>query len=269
MHYVTVTFTAVSGSIPRQDVSGYGLAGLLFNGLFKWAGLSRGLQEEGDWLHAQNPKPFSMRPLFSHDQLSGVRYGVMSTRAALLLERSWDIAIKKGLTLSLGKQHQLVPTALNGVQGRGFAQMMRNSGSDKMRLRFLTPTTFAQGQNAQKKQQFLLMPIPRNVFMRPLDMWQAFAPPTKRLNVEQVAAWEAWLGDNIWVSRHHIQTDLFATKRGPVSVGFTGRVELTAFAEDEFYRQFWQALGQFAAYSGVGAHTAMGLGCVDYISGER
>ena len=257
MYQLTITLTTINNTpIPQAEVSGRGLTGIVYKRLLHgehWA------KREVDWLHDDQPRPYSMMPIFTNHQLTGIRFGIVSDRAFVLLHNAWQQAIQKGMLLSLGS-YRLVATYMDCQQGRGFAELSENEGAGAMNLRFLTPTAFKQGDDAKGKPMLLLLPAPRNVFTSAFKAWQAFAPPPQKLP----EAWLTWCERHILVSRHAIQTDTFAVKHKQIHLGFVGDVWFEARDEDMMSRQIWQALGQFAPYCGIGVKTAMGLGAVDY-----
>ncbi|MBX3057899.1 MAG: CRISPR-associated endoribonuclease Cas6 [Anaerolineae bacterium] len=259
MYQIIVTFTAVSSPLSRHEVTGKGLAGLTFK-LLDQVDVA-----EATWLHEQPPpKPYSMAPIFTNKLLTGLRFGVLTERTAVFLHRAWKNAVKNGDKLRLGP-HRLIATYVQCRQGPGFAEMLENDAAADLRLRFLTPTTFSQSTGVGGKPIYLLLPEPRNVFTQPFRVWQTFAPPPKKLPAD----WPEWCARQVLVSRHQIQTEPFVAKKGNVHLGFTGDVAFLALAEEPFYRQIWQALGQLAVYSGVGAKTALGFGAVTYHQGGK
>ncbi len=193
--------------------------------------------------------------------LTGIRFGILTDRAYMLLHDAWQQAIKQGMRLHLG-QHEFVPTYLHRQQGRGFAELQENSGAAEMTLHFLSPTAFKQGGDAKGKSMLQLLPVPRNVFTSLFRSWQAYAPPPQQLP----DAWLDWCVRHILVSRHEIQTNRFAVKQRQFYLGFIGDVSFEARDNNKEYRQIWHALGQFAPVCGVGAKRALGLGAVDYMA---
>lgn len=258
MYQLTITFMAIETPIPPSELSGKGLAGILYKRLLHGTHWSK---REVDWLHDQTPRPYSMAPVFTNGQLTGLRFGVLSDRAYLLLHEAWQRAIQQGLRLRLGR-YEFVPTYLHSQQGRGFAELQENSGAAAMSLSFLSPTAFKQGEDAQGKPMLQLLPLPRNVFGSLFMAWQSFAPPPQQLP----EAWLDWCARHVLVSRHEIRTAVFAVRPRQPYLGFVGDVAFEVRDDDGMYRQIWQALGQFAPYAGVGVKTAMGLGAVAYRS---
>ncbi|NHZ71482.1 MAG: CRISPR system precrRNA processing endoribonuclease RAMP protein Cas6 [Aquificales bacterium] len=261
---------AIGAPIPQTAVSGGGLSGILYKRLLQG---KRWSKREVDWLHDYTPRPYSMTPVFTNEQLTGMRFGVLSDRAYMLLHEAWQQAIQQGMRLRLGR-YEFVPTYLHCHQGRGFAELQENSGAAEMTLHFLSPTAFKQGDDAKGKPMLQLLPVPRNVFTSLFRAWQAYAPPPQQLP----EAWLDWCARHILVSRHEIQTATFAIKhKSPTTfamkqqlyLGFVGNVSFEARDNHKEYRQIWHALGQFAPFCGVGTKRAIGLGAVDYVVRSR
>ncbi len=268
MYQLTITLMAIEASVPQTAVSGRGLSGILYKRLLvgeRWS------KREVDWLHDHTPRPYSMTPIFTNEQLTGIRLGILSERAYVLLYEAWQQAIKKGMCLRLGR-YEFVPTYLHRHQGCGFAELQENNGAATMTLQFLSPTAFKQGDDAQGKPMLQLLPVPRNIFGSLLRSWQAYTPPPQRLP----EAWLDWCEKHVLVSRHEIQTatfaikhrgtTTFAAKRQQLYLGFVGSVSFETRDSNREYRQIWQALGQFAPFCGVGVKRALGLGAVDYLA---
>ena len=200
-----------------------------------------------------------MAPIFTNGQLTGLRFGILSDRAWLLLRDAWRQAIEQGMRLRLGR-YELVPTYLHRRQGPGFAELQKNGGAAEMTLRFLSPTAFKQGDDERGKPMLQLLPIPRNVFGSLFRSWQAYAPPPQQLP----EAWLDWCEKHVLVSRVALQTETYSVKYRQTYLGFMGQVAFEVRDDNLEFRQIWHALGQFAPYCGVGAKRALGLGAVNY-----
>lgn len=258
MYQLTTTFQPIEQPIPQDKVSGGGLAGVLYKVLLRGKQWS---EQEVTWLHECEPRPYSMTPLFTNGQLTGLRYGVISDRAFLLLQAAWQQAIQQGTLIRLG-EYKFIPTYQHCQQGKGFAELCENSGAAKMSLNFVSPTVFRQGDDAKGKPMLQLLPLPRNVFGSLFTVWQGYAPPPQQLP----QAWLDWCEKHILVSRVVLHTETFSVKFRQTYLGFVGQVGFEVRDNDKDFRRIWQALGQFAPYCGVGTKRALGLGAVDYVS---
>lgn len=258
MYQLTVTFQAIERPIPHDNVSGQGLAGVLYKRLLKGKQWS---EREVAWLHDCEPRPYSMTPLFTNGHLTGLRYGVISDRAFLLLQDAWQQAIQQGKLIGLGA-YKFVPTYLHCQQGQGFADLQDNSGAANMTLQFISPTAFKQGDDAKGKPMLQLLPLPRNVFGSLFRAWQGVAPPPQQLP----QAWLEWCDKHVLVSRVNLETETFAVKYRQTFLGFVGQVGFEVRDNNKEFRRIWHALGQFAPYCGVGTKRALGLGAVDYLA---
>lgn len=123
----------------------------------------------------------------------------------------------------------------------------------RQRLTFASPTLFSRTGSLP-----VPLPLPEYVFGSLLDRWQAFSSlalhPDLRQFVQQHIGIEAFEG--------HTQTvSLERAARGS-HTGFTGSATFSAHNAQGPCFAHWHALGLYAAFSGVGKHTTIGLGQV-------
>lgn len=205
------------------------------------------------WLHEHpSPKPFALSPLVSPEgTLAGLRLSAWSEPAAHLLAAGWQRVYEQDETLALGK-HKIHVTRISHHKERRFEELVQAAPRRHLWLRFLTPTAFRRGPLR------LHLPLPANVFDRPFQVWQTYAPPALQLPAD----WPEWCREHVMVQRHHIQTRLVPFNRHAPFVGFVGDVEFRAVAGAELYLRLWQALGRFSVYCGIGYKTTMGMGAV-------
>lgn len=142
------------------------------------------------------------------------------------------------------------------------AQLSHSDPIKKVSLEFLTPTSFSQRQGE------LLLPIPYNVFKRPFEVWQDYAPEAYQLPTD----WLEWCEKNVFVTRHEVRSVQKNINKHKRFAGFVGkaRFEVRVPREmDEQHRRLYcsvfNALGQFATFSGIGRKTTMGMGAVELI----
>jgi CRISPR-associated endoribonuclease Cas6 len=117
-------------------------------------------------------------------------------------------------------------------------------------LHFDSPTTFKSTHKFS-----IPLPEPGRVFRALLLRWNAFAPfmfPQELL---------AFMDEYVTIEAHNIRSQkvTFHDKREN-PIGFTGEVTYQVRTKDKTLIRYLNALADFALYSGVGAHTTVGLG---------
>lgn len=255
MYYIAVRFESIKKAIDADYVTMRGLHGVLFNVLEQCN------PAEAEWLHQHpTPKPFSMAPYYREEDgkgiLVGVRYAAITDRAATLIYEAWQRVYHTREMLRLGKYQTFRVEHVEVIHKWNFAeiaQMARQVPQKKMVLEFLSPTSFKQGPG------HLPLPLPRNVFQRPLRVWQCYAPMVLSIPAD----WLDWCEQDVFVEEHQIQTGIAAITHKQRFIGFTGQVSFCAYKGEEQYLRVWQALGSFAAFCGVGHTTTMGMGAVE------
>lgn len=245
---IFATKDAQPGLNSRQ-ITGVGLHGLLFKTV-----LAAYSSHEADWLHNhQAPKPFAMAPLYSAErQITGLRLAALNGRTAELMVHAWEQTAEKQQELALGRQQfQVAAVAVQPeLSFTGLLQQARPHQWQK--LWFKTPCTFRQGPGA------LPLPLPYNVYQRPLEVWQQYAPPSLRLPAD----WLEWCAQNVFVVQHNIRTvPMLVGQRRKMS-GFVGQVRLEAVSQDDTYLRLWHALTHLLRHCGTGYKTTMGFGAV-------
>ncbi|MBH8561131.1 CRISPR system precrRNA processing endoribonuclease RAMP protein Cas6 [Nostoc sp. CENA67] len=116
-------------------------------------------------------------------------------------------------------------------------------------LRFLTPTTFAQGSTN------LPLPVPSLMFRSWLERWNHFAPVY--LGGDELIA---YLSNAILLKNHKIQTRSWQLNKGFVN-GFVGDVTLQVFNRaDPLLANVANLLVQYARFAGTGMKTRLGMG---------
>ncbi len=119
----------------------------------------------------------------------------------------------------------------------------------RLKLKFLTPTTFAQQRTN------LPLPIPLLMFRSWLERWNYFAPVY--LGGDELLT---YLSDSIALKSHKIQTQLFSLPHGYVN-GFTGYVTLQILRNTEpLLVNVANLLVAYAQFSGTGMKTRLGMG---------
>ncbi len=248
MHHITLTFTPVRQPINGRSVTARGLHGMLFNIL------QQADKPESDWLHQHGaPRPFSFVPLYTDDGiLAGMRLAAIDERTATLFIRTGEWFQKQGHICHLAGQEFVIDEARH-APGPSWQQLAYSQPTRQMGLRFISPTAFKQGPG------HLTLPLPGNVFGSPVRIWQAFAPPMMRLP----DGWLDWCRRDLFVTRHNIETATVNISKREKFTGFVGEVWLDAHRGGEAEMSAWQALGELAAFCGVGHKTTMGMGAVE------
>lgn len=253
IHQFTLTFAPAGVASPLTDIHMSSLHGWLFQTV-----LPAYSQDEANWLHEHSaPKPFALAPIFAEaGELTGLRVVTWAERAAAALTAAWP---QTNTIFQLGPQ-SFTLSQIKQAEPVDFVTLLEKARPrSRMRLQFKTPTAFRQGPLR------LHLPVPGNVFERPFQVWNTFAPAS----LHAPASWPAWCAENVMASQHHIQTQVLPLNQKAIFVGFTGFVEFEAKERDEASLRIWQALGRLASYCGVGYKTTMGMGSVAYLTGRR
>jgi len=118
--------------------------------------------------------------------------------------------------------------------------------SDKIKLKFCSPTTFRQ------KETNLPLPLPILIIKGLYEKWDKYSPFAIKESLEEIA-------NQIFISRYELNTSIFnfGTYK---QVGFTGTCEF-GIKDKSFYKLIHR-LFDFAFYAGVGYKTTMGMGQV-------
>jgi CRISPR-associated endoribonuclease Cas6 len=125
---------------------------------------------------------------------------------------------------------------------------------DRFKLRFLTPTAFAQGRT------HLPLPIPLLMFRSWLEKWNYFAPVY--LGGDELLA---YLSDAVALKSHKIQTGLFSLPHGYVN-GFTGYATLQVLRyADPLLANVANLLVRYSHFAGTGMKTRLGMGQTEII----
>jgi CRISPR-associated endoribonuclease Cas6 len=116
-------------------------------------------------------------------------------------------------------------------------------------LRFITPTTFAQGGAN------LPLPVPTLMFRSWLERWNHFAPVY--LGSDELIA---YLNNAILLKNHKIQTRSWHLHKGYIN-GFVGDVTLQVLHRaDPLLANVAHLLVQYARFTGTGMKTRLGMG---------
>ncbi|HEU5014796.1 MAG TPA: CRISPR system precrRNA processing endoribonuclease RAMP protein Cas6 [Roseiflexaceae bacterium] len=123
--------------------------------------------------------------------------------------------------------------------------------TERLTLRFVTPTAFSQGEDAGRKRVGVL-PDPETVFGSLLRRWNALAPMQLDEAAVRQAAARAVIAD------YEMRTTTFALGKAP-QVGFVGRCRYELRGDPDERRQL-ALLADAAFYLSVGMKTTRGMG---------
>jgi CRISPR-associated endoribonuclease Cas6 len=117
----------------------------------------------------------------------------------------------------------------------------------EVQLRFVTPTTFRSEGRA------IPLPLPGLVFGSLAERWNAYAPAGVPAELRSVVE------QQVVVARYRLQTAAVSLAGG-THIGFTGTCSYRVVPPDPYWARVCWLLGVYAAWAGVGAKTALGLG---------
>lgn len=119
----------------------------------------------------------------------------------------------------------------------------------RFRLKFTTPTAFAQGRI------FLPLPVPMLMFQSWLERWNHFAPVY--LGGDELIG---YLEGAIALSQHKLQTRQFQVHKGCIT-GFKGEINLQVLKQiDPLLANVTNLLIHYAQFAGTGVKTRLGMG---------
>lgn len=248
--YITASFKPINQPLDGRHITLSGYRGLLYRGVLETANPDYRQQ-----LHDHpTPKPYSMVPYFEQNgHLAGIRYVAFNEITAHLLMDGWQHAEYSGIELNLGRKSFLAENVQH-IPGTNFQELANVPAGKEMSLGFVSPTLFKQGPGS------IPLPLPRNVFMRPIAVWNAFAPRGLHIGVD----WLDWADKNLFIVSHELRTvDINYNTKNQL-VGFVGRVSYQAMGKlANKNLRIWQSLGHFLPLCGTGSRTTIGLGAVE------
>ncbi|MCL0057763.1 CRISPR-associated endoribonuclease Cas6 [Dehalococcoidales bacterium] len=152
--------------------------------------------------------------------------------------------------VKIAKGSEKHPWAATTTHGRLHQQWLDRNDAlpNKVRLKFLSPTTFHLGKRN------LPLPLPELVFSSLAKKWDGSAPIPLDVEVVQM------LRERVLLSAFNLKTVMLDFGRFH-QVGFIGDCEFTlSMEEDEVLVKILHLLSDFAFYAGVGYKTTMGMG---------
>jgi CRISPR-associated endoribonuclease Cas6 len=149
------------------------------------------------------------------------------------------------------KQHNL--SELMGEWSSSFE--VDSKGEIQLSMRFLTPTQLSQFGSDKA----YLLPTPEKIFPSLLRLWNKAGVETR---VEQVSEYHDWVTQNIYVSRHRIQTVVVSLGGQRHIVGFVGGIEYSIQNADTQLARLTVGLAKFSEICNVGKNRTAGFGKV-------
>jgi len=220
-------------------------------------------------LHAEaRVKPFTVSMLQGHfaerghhrcarpEEVYRVRYTVMAE--AVFTALSYVLVEKQAYREPVildGQPYQIVdiltdPPASDGwATLSGFESLMeRAEAVDRVKLEFVSPTTFRQGDVN------LLFPLPESVFGSYLRRWNALAP----VELDHAKVLDA-VAAHVVAERYELRTRVVPYGTAQYN-GFVGYCQYRILSQDIETLRVLNLLADFALFAGTGQKTTQGMG---------
>jgi len=203
-------------------------------------------------------KPFTVsrliKPLGTGDGAGPrtLRLTALTTKVADAFFTGLAIHLASGQSIRIGNMLLQVDQERGPVTVHShaeYAELADAGPADLVVLRALSPTTFTDGGRQ------VPLPVAATCFVSLGRKWNAFAPPDVRIP----DAVEGALRESVVVCRHDISTRA-VRMRSHVEIGFVGTVGFRLMSRNGELCKWFGALGRFAEYAGLGAHTTLGMG---------
>jgi CRISPR-associated endoribonuclease Cas6 len=152
-----------------------------------------------------------------------------------------------GRRVRLGHQHFTVAAPPARQAATPWPNLATATTVRAWEVHFLSPATFRRGSRTSP------LPAPESILTSLASRWQALHPQTAPFVSPACAR-------TVWVSDIEGRSEALELRDTVVS-GFVGRLRYVCDGSDDDAR-ITDALFRFAAYAGVGSHTAFGLGTV-------
>jgi CRISPR-associated endoribonuclease Cas6 len=130
--------------------------------------------------------------------------------------------------------------------------------TDKLYLRFTTPTVFTRSRSDGKR-HFVPLPEPYLILQSLLSSFQTYSP--QPYSLEEAKDFKEILGEHVFIDSHKIHTQDYDAGRQTLT-GFVGSATLRYPDKVTPVKKLLGQLGALAFYSGVGAKTPYGMGQV-------
>lgn len=136
-----------------------------------------------------------------------------------------------------------------------WADLLSGPHGQYIEFAFTTPTAIAK-RDGDNNRFFSLFPEPLDVFSGLAWRWRALRGPELPGNLERFID-----KGGLVVRSHRLHTTSFETSERR-QIGFVGSVTYTFLSDDVLYVAALNSLARLAAFTGVGYHTAQGMGAV-------
>ncbi len=243
-----------AGGIDGEQLTGRGLLGMFYEVMGHYD------EKLASSLHGNGrPNPFTLTPLFSPlGELERLQIVSLSAAYEDVFAAAWQTAVERRLTLNWGPQ----TFHARQVQCEKRVHLGELATSEPARivgLNFLSPTAFKAGPET------VPLPLAHSVFRRPFHLWNQQAGQQPMLQLPE--SWLDWCQRDVFIYSHDICTkQVTIHPRQAPMIGFVGEVWFRAHQGSEVQLSILHALARFAAFSGVGCKTAMGMGSVDFVA---
>ena len=210
-------------------------------------------------LHSENQlHPYTVSSLLSAprnafpaaDQTVYIRITSLSEKLSRCVK---DGIFEQGQILELDfVPFQIQPVEEDWLRTAAFTDLVnigvRQAEEPSLHLVFRSPMVFKTEGRSEA------LPLPHLVYGSLLRKWNAFSPITFPDDLLRYAA------ECLAVSRFDIHSVPVPLKQGGMRIGTVGEIRYRALNRDKYWLSMLHSLNAFAAWSGIGAGTAYGLG---------
>lgn len=133
--------------------------------------------------------------------------------------------------------------------------------TDKLSLRFTTPTVFTRSRSDGKR-HYVPLPEPYLILQSLLSSFQTYSP--QPYTPDEAKDFKKIFEEHVYIANHNVHTRDHDAGRQPLT-GFVGSVTLRYPDKVTRVKKLLGQLGTLAFYSGVGAKTPYGMGQVKVI----
>lgn len=243
-HYTFILDASIVGELPPYP--GRALHGLCYD----W--IARGDADLAEQLHTMTgPAPFTVA-------LLPARRASPPRLSLALLDDTLCPAVEAGIAqtpeITVLDQTFALPAAGPDMQRVSYTSLAASvRGERRMRLRFVTPTSFHIRNMHQP------LPIPVSSYQSWLRHWNVFAPEELHINVAVLDL----VVEHVAVARYRLHTKLAELGNNRKMVGFIGTVDYLILQPGKLGDDWIGAinlLANYAPYCGTGHKTTQGMG---------
>ncbi|WP_461828894.1 CRISPR-associated endoribonuclease Cas6 [Aquifex sp.] len=209
-------------------------------------------------------KPYSLNFLVRNEETGKhenlFSSGVESTRRVIIEVNLMDDSLIPRFTysyiftdrdnLSLGNK-KFIKGNLAFVETTSYKEIYSSSqAANKLLLRFITPTSFKSGKKVN------ILPEPKLIFTSLIKKWKSFSDLELANNLEKI------IEDAVVLSGYELKTEKVDLGSMGWFLGFVGKIYMRFQTQDKEVLKWFNALLDFARFSGVGRKATMGFGVV-------